>query len=240
MRWGYFEEVLPRAFSKSARAPEAAIGSSAAEGGRGGLAGRDRQWQRSSPLPSPLPPPLPFCAADACHVLRQHIATWTSPKTRNLFQVDSPPLALQMRAMFYADGDGISLEEVDALCRPLSDTVDAMGLETGLVIQNLKQVCAACSMACHGAAAPGSGARLGIPHLPHQRASCSAECHCSASCPCPNVQPIPTPPYPVRTHTVRLGTAIHPRQPLAPWQQHQRPARGHGPRRAASRAVPPR
>lgn len=93
-----------------------------------------------------------------------------------------------MRAMFYADGDGIGLEEVrppllshacppmrcshcthsaavrlpstcapcrvglhlcclccagpqvDALCRPLSDVVDAMQLDTGLVIQNLKQV----------------------------------------------------------------------------------------------------
>lgn len=45
-----------------------------------------------------------------------------------------------MRAMFYADGDGISLEEVDAICRPLSDIVDCMQLDTGLVIQNLKQV----------------------------------------------------------------------------------------------------
>ena len=30
--------------------------------------------------------------------------------------------------------------QVDALCRPLSDVVDAMQLDTGLVIQNLKQV----------------------------------------------------------------------------------------------------
>ena len=29
--------------------------------------------------------------------------------------------------------------QVDALCRPLSDVVDAMQLDTGLVIQNLKQ-----------------------------------------------------------------------------------------------------
>lgn len=34
---------------------------------------------------------------------------------------------------------------MDALCRPLSDVVDAMGLETGLVIQNLKQASAASS-----------------------------------------------------------------------------------------------
>ncbi|EFN53089.1 hypothetical protein CHLNCDRAFT_137406 [Chlorella variabilis] len=45
----------------------------------------------------------------------------------------------QMRAMFYADGDGIGLEEVDAVCRPLSDVVDLMQLDTGLIIQNLKQ-----------------------------------------------------------------------------------------------------
>ena len=30
--------------------------------------------------------------------------------------------------------------QVDALCRPLSVVVDAMQLDTGLVIQNLKQV----------------------------------------------------------------------------------------------------
>ena len=47
---------------------------------------------------------------------------------------------VQMRAMFYADGDGIPLEEVDAVCRALSDIVDVMQLDTGLVIQNLKQV----------------------------------------------------------------------------------------------------
>lgn len=45
-----------------------------------------------------------------------------------------------MRAMFYADGDGIPVEEVDALLRPLGEVVDAMQLDTGLVIQNLKQV----------------------------------------------------------------------------------------------------
>lgn len=42
--------------------------------------------------------------------------------------------------MFFADGDGITLEEVDAICRPLSDVVDCMQLDTGLLIQNLKQV----------------------------------------------------------------------------------------------------
>jgi hypothetical protein len=45
-----------------------------------------------------------------------------------------------MRAVFFADGEGISLEEVDALCRSLSDVVDLMQLDTGLIIQNLKQV----------------------------------------------------------------------------------------------------
>lgn len=45
----------------------------------------------------------------------------------------------QLRAMFFADGDGITLEEVDAICRPLSDVVDCMQLDTGLLIQNLKQ-----------------------------------------------------------------------------------------------------
>lgn len=45
-----------------------------------------------------------------------------------------------MRAMFYADGDGIPLEEVDVLCAGLADVVGAMQLDTGLVIQNLKQV----------------------------------------------------------------------------------------------------
>jgi hypothetical protein len=45
-----------------------------------------------------------------------------------------------MRAMFYADGDGMGLEEVDAICRPLSDVVDVMQLDTGLIIQNIKQV----------------------------------------------------------------------------------------------------
>ncbi|PRW45372.1 hypothetical protein C2E21_5977 [Chlorella sorokiniana] len=58
-----------------------------------------------------------------------------TPQDVDLLEAD----LAQMRAMFYADGDGISLEEVDALCRPLSDVVDAMQLDTGLVIQNLKQ-----------------------------------------------------------------------------------------------------
>ncbi|KAL4437302.1 hypothetical protein ABPG75_004441 [Micractinium tetrahymenae] len=48
----------------------------------------------------------------------------------------------QLRAMFFADGDGITLEEVDAICRPLSDIVDCMQLDTGLLIQNLKQASA--------------------------------------------------------------------------------------------------
>lgn len=46
----------------------------------------------------------------------------------------------QMRAMFFADGDGLPLETIDAICRPLSDLLDVMQLDTGLVMQNLKQV----------------------------------------------------------------------------------------------------
>ncbi|PSC73790.1 hypothetical protein C2E20_3044 [Micractinium conductrix] len=68
----------------------------------------------------------------------------------------------QMRAMFYADGDGISLEEVDALCRPLSDTVDAMGLETGLVIQNLKQSGSA-RPSTRGSPSPRGSSTSGLP-----------------------------------------------------------------------------
>lgn len=45
-----------------------------------------------------------------------------------------------MRAMFFADGDGLPLETIDAICRPLSDLLDVMQLDTGLVMQNLKQV----------------------------------------------------------------------------------------------------
>lgn len=64
----------------------------------------------------------------------------TQPPPSTLTTLELVHTQPQMRAMFYADGDGIPLDEVDALCRGLSDCVDAMGLDTGLVIQNLKQV----------------------------------------------------------------------------------------------------
>ncbi len=49
----------------------------------------------------------------------------------------------QLRAMFYADGEGLPLAEIDAALRPLSDLLDVMQLDSGLVMQNLKQASAA-------------------------------------------------------------------------------------------------
>lgn len=45
-------------------------------------------------------------------------------------QLSSPLAALQ----------GLPLSEIDTICRPLSDLLDVMQLDTGLVMQNLKQV----------------------------------------------------------------------------------------------------
>jgi hypothetical protein len=44
----------------------------------------------------------------------------------------------QLRATFYCGGEGIPLDQIDAICRPVSDLIDVMQLDTGIIISNLK------------------------------------------------------------------------------------------------------
>ncbi len=68
---------------------------------------------------------------------------WLCAAWRRLFSVGDSELLeadlSQMRAMFYADGEGLPLADIDAICRPLSDLLDVMQLDTGLVMANLRQ-----------------------------------------------------------------------------------------------------
>ena len=87
-----------------------------------------------------LPHPLPEVSRWLAAPHPRPPSTPCTPCNLLLASPSTAPTCAQMRAMFYADGDGIGLEEVDAVCRPLSDVVDLMQLDTGLIIQNLKQV----------------------------------------------------------------------------------------------------
>jgi hypothetical protein len=45
-----------------------------------------------------------------------------------------------LKAMFYAEGDGLGAAETDAACRGVGDLLDVMRLDTGTIIATLKQV----------------------------------------------------------------------------------------------------
>ena len=58
-----------------------------------------------------------------------------------------------MQTLFWADGDGLPRPEIGALCAQLSALLDAMALETGILISNYEQVgprrgCAAICLSC--------------------------------------------------------------------------------------------
>lgn len=98
--------------------------------------------------------------------------TLTQPDTHTPTRPPPRPTRVppQLRAMFFADGDGITLEEVDAICRPLSLIVDCMQLDTGLLIQNLKQV--GCPGSCLAGTRRRQACQAGPPRRPPAGAAC--------------------------------------------------------------------
>lgn len=87
-----------------------------------------------------LPPRLARAACGTLCAALQSVMLDGGP-LRLFAQADADLLeadVAQMRSMFFADGEGLPLEEVDALCRPLSELLDVMQLDTGLLVQNLR------------------------------------------------------------------------------------------------------
>lgn len=88
-----------------------------------------------------LPPRLARAVLQALVLALQQVLLNGGPY--RLFSVGDSELLeadlSQMRAMFYADGEGLPLADIDAICRPLSDLLDVMQLDTGLVMANLRQ-----------------------------------------------------------------------------------------------------
>eukprot|EP00887_Chlorella_sp_A99_P004702 scaffold4.g4702.t1 len=66
-----------------------------------------------------------------------------------------------MRSMFFADGEGLELEEVDAIARPLSDLLDVMQLDTGLLVSKKLPTVVAASVTKATKAGGGLMSRLG-------------------------------------------------------------------------------
>jgi hypothetical protein len=50
-----------------------------------------------------------------------------------------------LKGLFYADGEGLSRQQVDELCAPLTAILVVMQLDTGILIANYKQVQCACT-----------------------------------------------------------------------------------------------
>ena len=54
-----------------------------------------------------------------------------------------------LRILFHAEGEGLETEEIVAMCVPLSDLLTVLQLDTGILVNNLKQVWApACLQPC--------------------------------------------------------------------------------------------
>lgn len=45
-----------------------------------------------------------------------------------------------LRILFHAEGEGLETEEIVAMCVPLSDLLTVLQLDTGILVNNLKQV----------------------------------------------------------------------------------------------------
>ena len=87
-----------------------------------------------------LPPKLAFAVATALVAAVQQVVLdggpfrLFTPQDVDLLESD----LAQLRATFHCGGEGLSIMEIDGVCRPLSDLIDVMQLDTSIVIENLK------------------------------------------------------------------------------------------------------
>ena len=64
-----------------------------------------------------------------------------------------------LRILFHAEGEGLETEEIVAMCVPLSDLLTVLQLDTGILVNNLKQVWIPTCLPCDHASLSGTSAR---------------------------------------------------------------------------------